>query len=164
MFQRKIPPDMLGLLLSWEPAFSCINWLSSRVTRFHGGQERSRQITSYQNRTSLRASDRPAITSRTWSCSKVAPPRNAATLAGRDAMQELVNAAKRNPRPFDVLLTDDTSRLARNTEDALRIESILRFNGVCWNGIERLSQLRRKRWFLPRSYKFSGILQEGFWR
>ena len=38
MFQRKIPPDMLGLLLSWEPAFGCINWLSSRVTRFHGGQ------------------------------------------------------------------------------------------------------------------------------
>src|SRR5712691_5333550 len=49
---------------------------AERLTRFHGSQvlprglprgktRRSRQITSYQNQTSLRASDRPAITSRT---------------------------------------------------------------------------------------------------
>ncbi|MDT8067259.1 MAG: recombinase family protein [Terriglobia bacterium] len=54
----------------------------------------------------------------------------AASLAGRDALQSFVEAAKQNPRPFDRLLVDDTSRFARNVEDSLRTVKILEFNGV----------------------------------
>lgn len=54
----------------------------------------------------------------------------AASLAGRDALQTLIEAAKKTPKPFDRLLVDDSSRLARNLEDALRTEAILRFNEV----------------------------------
>lgn len=55
---------------------------------------------------------------------------SAASLAGRDALQKLIAAAKERPRPFDRLLIDDTSRLARNIEDSLRVVKILEFNGV----------------------------------
>jgi len=41
-----------------------------------------------------------------------------------------VNAAKAKNRPFDCLLVDDTSRLARDLSDALRTLKILEFNGV----------------------------------
>jgi site-specific DNA recombinase len=40
---------------------------------------------------------------------------SAASIAGRDALQTLVEDAKRKPRPFDRLLVDDTSRLARTS-------------------------------------------------
>jgi len=53
-----------------------------------------------------------------------------ATIHGRDSLTSLLEAAKREPRPFDVLLVDDTSRLARNTEDSLRTVAIFKFYGV----------------------------------
>ena len=53
-----------------------------------------------------------------------------ATVHGRDGLEFLLDAAKRDPRPFDVLLVDDTSRLARNTEDSLRTVAIFKFNDV----------------------------------
>src|SRR5216684_2700290 len=37
-----------------------------------------------------------------------------AALAGRDALQSLLEDAKKKPRQFDKILVDDTSRLARN--------------------------------------------------
>jgi DNA invertase Pin-like site-specific DNA recombinase len=49
----------------------------------------------------------------------------------------LVDAAKRDPRPFDILLVDDTSRLARNTEDSLRTVAIFKIYGV---GVVSVSQ------------------------
>jgi site-specific DNA recombinase len=52
------------------------------------------------------------------------------TTRGRDGLKSLIDAAKRHPAPFDVLLVDDTSRLARNTEDALHTVAILKFYGV----------------------------------
>ena len=55
---------------------------------------------------------------------------SAASIAGRDALQNLIDEAKKTPRPFDRLLVDDTSRLARNIEDALRVTEILKFYGV----------------------------------
>jgi site-specific DNA recombinase len=55
---------------------------------------------------------------------------SAASVAGREALQKLVSAAKRNDRPFDCLLIDDTSRLARDLSDALRTLRILEFYGV----------------------------------
>ena len=53
-----------------------------------------------------------------------------ASLADRKALKWLLAEAKRKPRPFDCILIDDTSRLARNLSDALRIIDILSYHGV----------------------------------
>ena len=55
---------------------------------------------------------------------------SAASVAGRDGLQQLVKAAKRKDRTFDCLLVDDTSRLARDLSDALRTWKTLEFYGV----------------------------------
>jgi site-specific DNA recombinase len=55
---------------------------------------------------------------------------SAASIAGRDALQQLVKAAKDKNREFDCLLIDDTSRLARDLSDALRTFKILEFHHV----------------------------------
>ena len=55
---------------------------------------------------------------------------SAASVAGRDGLQRLVKAAKSMDRPFDCLLVDDTSRLARDLSDALRTLKTLEFYGV----------------------------------
>jgi site-specific DNA recombinase len=55
---------------------------------------------------------------------------SAASVAGRDGLQQLVKAAKHKDRPFDSLLVDDTSRLARDLSDALRTWKTLEFWGV----------------------------------
>jgi site-specific DNA recombinase len=49
------------------------------------------------------------------------------SLVGRDGINSLVMIAKQHPRPFDVLLIDDTSRLARNLAQAQTILKTLRF-------------------------------------
>src|SRR5712692_3302951 len=51
-----------------------------------------------------------------------------AALAGRPVLRSLNADAKRRPRPFDRVLIDDTSRLARNLADALNIVDTLRFH------------------------------------
>lgn len=48
----------------------------------------------------------------------------------RGSLQRLLEAAEQRPRPFDVVLIDDSSRLARNLEDARLSFKILDFNGV----------------------------------
>lgn len=48
----------------------------------------------------------------------------------RDALQSLLDEAKHQPRPFDIVLVDDTSRLARNTKDSRGSVAILKFNDV----------------------------------
>ncbi|HEV8417042.1 MAG TPA: recombinase family protein [Bryobacteraceae bacterium] len=53
-----------------------------------------------------------------------------AALPGRDALQSLVEDARRKPRPFDCLLVEDTSRLARNMGDGLKLLDILQYQGV----------------------------------
>jgi len=53
-----------------------------------------------------------------------------AALAGRDALNALIADAKRKPRPFDRILIDDTSRLARNVAEALTMVATLKFHGV----------------------------------
>jgi DNA invertase Pin-like site-specific DNA recombinase len=55
---------------------------------------------------------------------------SAASVAGRDALQGLLAASKRKDHPFDCLLVDDTSRLARDLSDALRTVKVLEFNHV----------------------------------
>src|SRR5262249_49904025 len=48
----------------------------------------------------------------------------------RPALQSLLADAERKPKPFDVLLVDDTSRLARNLEDQRSIVKLLGFLNV----------------------------------
>ena len=60
----------------------------------------------------------------------VADPRSRRRWPDREEFQRLVLAAKEKPRPFDTLLVDDTSRLARDLSDALRTLKILEFYGV----------------------------------
>jgi site-specific DNA recombinase len=60
-----------------------------------------------------------------------------AALAGRDALNALIADAKRKPRPFDRILIDDTSRLARNMAEALTMVATLKFHGV---GVSFVSQ------------------------
>jgi site-specific DNA recombinase len=71
-----------------------------------------------------------------------------ATLAGRPALKSLIEAAKRRPLPFDRILIDDTSRLARNLEDALRMVEVLKFQsiGVTFvsQGIDTLDKMARQ--------------------
>ena len=53
-----------------------------------------------------------------------------ASLDGRPRIQALLKAASTSPPPFAVVLVDDTSRLARDTADAIRIVQQLTFAGV----------------------------------
>jgi len=48
----------------------------------------------------------------------------------REGLQRLVHAALRTPRPFDVILVDDTSRLSRDVVDTVQQFRELRFHGV----------------------------------
>jgi len=47
--------------------------------------------------------------------------KSGTSLVGRDGLITLINDAKKRPRPFDLVLVDDTSRLARNIVDVLEI-------------------------------------------
>jgi site-specific DNA recombinase len=50
--------------------------------------------------------------------------------ADRPGLMRLMEAAYSRPRPFDILLTDDSSRLSRSLGDAIRIFERLNFAGV----------------------------------
>jgi DNA invertase Pin-like site-specific DNA recombinase len=52
------------------------------------------------------------------------------TMRDRDGLQFLLDEAQTKPRPFDVLLLDEPSRLARKLSDVLMIAEELRFAGV----------------------------------
>jgi site-specific DNA recombinase len=52
------------------------------------------------------------------------------TVFGRDGFLDLIQLAKHRPLPFDCILIDDTSRLARYVPDALRECDIFTFYGV----------------------------------
>jgi site-specific DNA recombinase len=52
------------------------------------------------------------------------------TKFGRDGFLELIQFAKQRPLPFDCILIDDTSRLARYVPDALRECDVFTFHGV----------------------------------
>ena len=53
-----------------------------------------------------------------------------ASIDGRPGFQALMAAAAIRPRPFDVLLVDDSSRVARDIADAIRVLQTLKFFGV----------------------------------
>jgi site-specific DNA recombinase len=52
------------------------------------------------------------------------------TVIGRDGFQDLIKLGKQRPLPFDCVLIDDTSRLARYVPDALRECDVFTFYGV----------------------------------
>ncbi len=52
------------------------------------------------------------------------------SVEGRSGLTRLIQAALQTPRPFDLILVDDTSRLARDVVDAVRQFRELRFHGV----------------------------------
>src|SRR5687768_8347312 len=52
------------------------------------------------------------------------------SLNGRAGVQRLLSDAARKPRPFDVLLVDDSSRISRDIADAIRVMQQLKFLGV----------------------------------
>jgi site-specific DNA recombinase len=53
-----------------------------------------------------------------------------ATIDGRAGVQRLLAVAATEPRPFDVVLVDDSSRIARDIADAIRVMQQLKFLGV----------------------------------
>src|SRR5262249_4764494 len=53
-----------------------------------------------------------------------------ASIEGRTGLQALLTAAASSPPPFDVVFVDDSSRVARDLADALRVLQRLRFAGV----------------------------------
>lgn len=53
-----------------------------------------------------------------------------ASVEGRRGLQRMVQAALKKPRPFDLILVDDTSRLSRDVVDTVQHFRELRFNGV----------------------------------
>jgi len=52
------------------------------------------------------------------------------SLDGRPGIHALLAAAETTPRPFDVLLVDDSSRVARDLRDALHVMRTLKFAGI----------------------------------
>jgi DNA invertase Pin-like site-specific DNA recombinase len=52
------------------------------------------------------------------------------TLVGRDGLADLMRRAEQNPKPFDCILIDDTSRLGRYLPDVLKESDTLLFHGV----------------------------------
>jgi DNA invertase Pin-like site-specific DNA recombinase len=71
-----------------------------------------------------------------------------ASLTERPALNGLLAAAQQKPRPFDRLLIDDTSRLARNLVDALKTVDIFKFHGIyvtfIANGIDTADKSSRQ--------------------
>jgi site-specific DNA recombinase len=53
-----------------------------------------------------------------------------ASIQNRPSVQRLLAAAARQPKPFDVLLVDDSSRIARDIPDAIRVMQQLKFVGI----------------------------------
>jgi DNA invertase Pin-like site-specific DNA recombinase len=53
-----------------------------------------------------------------------------ASINGRAGVQRLLSAAAQRPKPFDVLLVDDSSRIARDIPDAVRVMQQLKFVGI----------------------------------
>jgi site-specific DNA recombinase len=70
--------------------------------------------------------------------------RSAATLAGREALQSLLAASKSSPPPFDCLMVDDTSRLARYLPDVLKMNDSLQYIGVFIYAVAQRLDCREK--------------------
>ncbi|MBZ5614699.1 MAG: recombinase family protein [Acidobacteriia bacterium] len=52
------------------------------------------------------------------------------SMVGRDGLNDLIRLAKTAPRPFDIILIDDSSRLGRYLPDVLKVTDVLDNYGV----------------------------------
>lgn len=75
---------------------------------------------------------------------RVDEAKSAATLAGRDSLNSLLAEVKQKPVPFDCLLVDDTSRLARNLADVLNLNDRLRYQGAFIYAVAQRLDCREK--------------------
>jgi site-specific DNA recombinase len=70
--------------------------------------------------------------------------KTGATMARRDALKSLIADARKKPAPFDCLLVDDTSRLARYLPDVLSLNDSLRYHGVFIYAVAQRLDCREK--------------------
>ncbi len=75
---------------------------------------------------------------------RVDEAKSAATLAGRDALNSLIVDGKKKKTPFDCLLVDDTSRLARYLPDVLSLNDRLRYHGIFIYAVAQRLDCREK--------------------
>jgi site-specific DNA recombinase len=83
-----------------------------------------------------------------------------AALVGRDALQDLIRCAKQSPRPFDTILVEDSSRLARNLADQRRTVETLGFHGVSVFFVSQNIDTRHEN--SPMLLAMHGIMDEQF--
>lgn len=112
-----------------------------KVTASNDGRERStfyaRYSSDHQRRASIEdqiRNCRDASIEKGWfvvdDCIRWDEERTGAALAGRNGMRELIAMAKQKPRPFDIIVIDDTSRFGRNVGDVFKMLDILDHHGV----------------------------------
>ena len=65
-------------------------------------------------------------------------------MAGRDSLTSLIAAVKQKPVPFDCLLVDNTSRLARNLADVLNMNDRIRYQGAFIYAVAQRLDCREK--------------------
>ena len=70
--------------------------------------------------------------------------KSAATMAGREKLQSLLIDVARKPAPFDCLLVDDTSRLARSLPDVLNMNERIRYFGAFIYAVAQRLDCREK--------------------
>jgi site-specific DNA recombinase len=63
-------------------------------------------------------------------CIRSDEEKSGTSLFGRQGLQDLLAFAKQKPRPFDVLVIDETSRFGRNIGDVFKLLDIFEHHGV----------------------------------
>lgn len=83
-----------------------------------------------------------------------------ATLLERESLQSLIADAKSMPRPYDVLMIDDTSRLGRNLTLVLTLMEVLRHTGIFLYFVSQ--QLDSRQPNFRQLFIMNGMMDEGF--
>lgn len=83
-----------------------------------------------------------------------------AVLEGRKGLLSLLEDAKKNPRPFDCVLIDDTSRLGRDLEDVLKVTRQFKHHGVFFYFVAQRLDTRKP--FSKRLQVWFGMDDEEF--
>jgi DNA invertase Pin-like site-specific DNA recombinase len=78
----------------------------------------------------------------------------------RPGLQRLIRMAKQKPAPFEGIAIADTSRLARNLEELLRIYKILKFHGIYLYVADKGLDSRSP--FFEIALTFAGMMDEQF--
>lgn len=77
---------------------------------------------------------REAATEKEWAfieeCVRWDQDQTGTSLVNRKGIQDLIAMAKLKPRPFDIIIIDDTSRFGRNMGDVFKMLDIFDFYGV----------------------------------